>query len=162
MWDSEPGASFHCAYFQSEKLTYLPQCAIPAFEGLLPSPHNKKVMALLYTLAEWHGFAKLRQHTDHTLDTLDALTTRLGDQLRAFVKTTCSAIDTKELSREYQARKRRESRQKQGNKTSAKRQKTSDSSECPTGSGTPHLLDERECPKADKASSTTRLRFPPK
>lgn len=32
--------------------------------------------------------------------------------MRAFVKDTCSEFDTKELAREYQARKRREAKQK--------------------------------------------------
>ncbi|KAJ3524924.1 hypothetical protein NMY22_g10792 [Coprinellus aureogranulatus] len=104
------------------------QCAIPAFEGLLPPPHNNRVLALLFTLGEWHGLAKLRQHTDHTLEMLDVLTTRMGDQLRAFVKDTCAGVDTKELPREYQARKRRETRKRQKGKASAnKRRKTSSS-----------------------------------
>ncbi|OBZ68473.1 hypothetical protein A0H81_11674 [Grifola frondosa] len=40
------------------------QCSIPAFEGLLPEPHNKVLMDLLFVFAQWHGLAKLRMHTD--------------------------------------------------------------------------------------------------
>ena len=77
-------------------------------------------MKLLFTFAQWHGLAKLRLHTDHTLAVLDGLTTELGDTLRMFVHKTCSEIATKELSREYQARKRREARQKGKKSTKGK------------------------------------------
>jgi hypothetical protein len=43
---------------------------------------------------------------------LDSLTTELGDTIREFVTKTCSKFDTKELSREYQARMRREAKRK--------------------------------------------------
>lgn len=98
------------------------QCAIPAFEGLLPEPHNGHVMSLLSIFAKWQSLAKLRIHTDHTVNLLDDLTTVLGRQFRSFEADVCLAIKTKELPREYQARKRRESRrktnvaQKNGNK----------------------------------------------
>jgi hypothetical protein len=69
-------------------------------------------MDLLFIFAHWHGLVKLRLHTDHTIDLLDNATTQLGDHLRDFVATTCSDIPTKELRREYDARKRRESKQK--------------------------------------------------
>lgn len=55
-------------------------------------------------MAQWHGLAKLRLHTDDTLAHLDKLTTTLGDQLRKFKKRTCSAFQTKELPRETLAR----------------------------------------------------------
>lgn len=71
-------------------------------------------MRLLYTLGQWHGFAKLRMHTDHTLKILDDLTVQLGDSMMAFIEKMCAKIATKELPREYQARKRREARQKKG------------------------------------------------
>lgn len=91
----------------------LVQCAIPAFEGLLPSPHDERVTGLLFTFGRWHGFAKLRLHTDHTLKILDDLTSQLGEDMRAFLDKTCSKFETKELAREYQARKRREARKSQ-------------------------------------------------
>lgn len=69
-------------------------------------------MKLLWVFAEWHGLAKLRMHNDHTLALLDTLTTDLGEGLRRFVQTTCHDVITKELSREYQARKRRQAKQK--------------------------------------------------
>lgn len=64
----------------------------------------------------WHGLAKLRLHSDITLEILDKQTTQLGDALRAFQSKTCTAFETLELKREAEARKR---------KAIAKAQKTS-------------------------------------
>ena len=94
-------------------LTYFPsqlQCAIPVFEGLLPEPHNTRILQLLFQFAHWHGIAKLRVHSDVTLPILDKETTNLGDKLRAFRSKTCSEFDTRELRREARARKRRQAK----------------------------------------------------
>ena len=88
------------------------QCAIPVFEGLLPEPHNTRILRLLFNLAHWHALAKLRLHTDFTLEILDNLTSSLGSQLREFKNTTCSAFVTRELDREFRARTSRESSKK--------------------------------------------------
>ena len=66
------------------------QCAIPVFDGLLPEPHNSRVLELLFSMAQWHGLAKLRLHTDLMLDILDMLMTTLGEQLCNFSKKTCA------------------------------------------------------------------------
>ncbi|KAG2737357.1 hypothetical protein P692DRAFT_20761974, partial [Suillus brevipes Sb2] len=50
------------------------QCAIPAFEGLFPDSHDEVVRILLFRLAEWHALAKLRIHTDDSLDLLSRAT----------------------------------------------------------------------------------------
>ena len=47
-------------------------------------------------------------HTDTTLAILDNTTTELGQQLRDFQNTTCTAFQTCELRREAEARKRRQ------------------------------------------------------
>ncbi len=73
------------------------QCAIPAFEGLLPSPHNEIVLDLLFSLAMWHGLAKLRMHTDETLTLFEDATTTLGAALRRFKRTTCEVYYTREI-----------------------------------------------------------------
>ncbi len=67
-------------------------------------------MKLLYRMAEWHGFAKLRMHTDFTLDHLEELTKELGLLMRQFRDLSCSHFQTVELPREVEARKRREQR----------------------------------------------------
>jgi hypothetical protein len=68
--------------------------------------HNKRLIKLLYRAAEWHGFAKLRMHTQATLDHLDSLTKEYGRLMRSFRDLTCSQFDTKELPREVDTRKR--------------------------------------------------------
>ncbi|KAG6906099.1 hypothetical protein DXG01_015940 [Tephrocybe rancida] len=83
------------------------QCAIPTFEGLLPEPHNTILIKLLFELATWHGLAKLKMHTDSTLQDLDSSLTRLGNDLRHFKKVTCANYVTRELPGEVAARGRR-------------------------------------------------------
>jgi hypothetical protein len=65
-------------------------------------------MKLLYRTAEWHGFAKLRMHTDFTLDHLEELTKEFGLLMRQFRDLSCSHFQTVELPREVEARKRRQ------------------------------------------------------
>jgi len=63
-------------------------------------------MKLLYRTAEWHGFAKLRMHTETTLTRLDELTREFGLLMRQFRDITCTQFETYELPREIEARKR--------------------------------------------------------
>ena len=65
-------------------------------------------MKLLYRTAEWHAFAKLRLHTDSTLQHLQELTTELGRLMRKFRDTTQSSFATFELPKEKGARQRRQ------------------------------------------------------
>lgn len=67
------------------------------FEGLLPEPFNGMVLRLLYKAAEWHALAKLRMHTDSTLDLLDAVTREFGRIMRQFRDKTSDAFHTVEL-----------------------------------------------------------------
>ena len=84
------------------------QCAVPVFDGLLPEPHtNTRVLKVLFDLAHWHGLAKLRMHTDSTLNVFSQVTTALGNTLRTFQEQTCSVFPTRELQREQTARLRR-------------------------------------------------------
>ena len=82
------------------------QCSIPVFAGLLPDPHNARVLRLLFILCHWHALTKLHMHTDETLDIFEAVTKDLGDHIRSFVSDTCPHFATKELSREAEARRR--------------------------------------------------------
>ncbi|KIN98948.1 hypothetical protein M404DRAFT_156554, partial [Pisolithus tinctorius Marx 270] len=84
------------------------QCAIPAFEGLLPSEHDAIIRTLLFRLAQWHALAKLRIHTDDSLQQLEEATRLLGRQLRKFRDFTCSAFKTMELPSEATAQRRRQ------------------------------------------------------
>lgn len=93
------------------------QCAIPMFEGLLPDEHNKRLIRLLFLKAHWHGLAKLRVHTDLSLEIMDDLTVLLAKSLKEFKKHTCSAYPTFELKREAEAQSRRQIKaQKKGSK----------------------------------------------
>jgi hypothetical protein len=80
---------------------------IPAVEGLLPEPHNTKLLILLYSLAEWHAFAKLRMHTEHTLGAMEKATSAIGHGLRSFRDWSHSTFIVKELPSETTARGRR-------------------------------------------------------
>jgi hypothetical protein len=66
------------------------------------------VMTLLYQMAEWHAFAKLRLHTESTLQHLERLTMELGQLMRKFRDTTQSSFATFELPKEAGARTRRQ------------------------------------------------------
>lgn len=76
---------------------------MPVFEGLLPSPHNEMVLDLLFVLATWHAYTKLRLHTSTTLQKLQNVTKMLGSVLRRFSQTTCEAYQTRELPQEEAA-----------------------------------------------------------
>ncbi|KAJ3985139.1 hypothetical protein F5890DRAFT_1573070 [Lentinula detonsa] len=82
------------------------QCAIPVFEGLLPDPYNKHLMTLLYRTAEWHALAKLRLHTDNTLEYLELTTHEFGKLIRQFHDLSDVAFTTFETDREVAARNR--------------------------------------------------------
>ena len=63
-------------------------------------------MKLLYRTAEWHALAKLRIHSDSTLQLLEDLTTEFGKLMRQFRDQSCSMFATIELPREATARYR--------------------------------------------------------
>jgi len=75
---------------------------------MFPHEHDGIIRLLLFRLAEWHALAKLRLHTDDSLDRLDQALNALGKQLRRFQQFTCSAFQTVELPSEVTARQRRQ------------------------------------------------------
>jgi hypothetical protein len=64
-------------------------------------------MDLLFELATWHALAKLRIHTDKTIDLLAIATKTLTNAMRRFLRVTCEAFTTRELKKEAAARGRR-------------------------------------------------------
>lgn len=94
-------------YRSTSSLAVHLQCAIPVFENLLPDPHNRTILNLLFDLATWHAYAKLRLHTSNTLSFFDTATLTLANSVRQFVKVTCNAFDTRELPQETTTRGRR-------------------------------------------------------
>ncbi|KAI0677656.1 hypothetical protein C8Q78DRAFT_961869 [Trametes maxima] len=87
---------------------------IPAFEGLLPLRDDQNVADLLFELANWHALAKLRLHTEVTLQIFRAATGHVTEAVRHFANTTCEEWTTLELAKETEARVRREERQGPG------------------------------------------------
>lgn len=83
---------------------------IPVVDGLLPEPHNSMMLTLLYRLAEWHALAKLRMHTEYTLQCLDRSTTTIGQELRKFRDTSLRSFKCLELPKETAIRQRRRER----------------------------------------------------
>ena len=81
------------------------------FEGLLPDPHNAQILRLLFLLCHWHGLAKLRLHTDKTLDIFEKVTKDLGDCICSFALDICLHFSTKELACEANARRHRQGQQ---------------------------------------------------
>lgn len=78
------------------------------FDGLPDDDHdNRIILDMLFDYGCWHALAKLRLHTDETLDLLDVATVHLGQSTRTFARTTCKKYDTYELPRESAARGRR-------------------------------------------------------
>ena len=63
---------------------------------------------MLFSLAEFHAFAKMRLHTERTLELFDQSVIKLGEDMRKFETVVCAAYETKELPRETAARGRRE------------------------------------------------------
>jgi len=80
---------------------------LPVFEGLLPPKENKILLDLIFDLATWHAYAKLKMHTDSTLKNFDTITLALGRSIRIFRRDVCSCYDTRELPTEEAARGRR-------------------------------------------------------
>ena len=58
-------------------------------------------------LCHWHGLAKLRLHTDATLNIFEQVTMDLGNLIRTFSSDTCPCFTTKELPHEAEARRQR-------------------------------------------------------
>lgn len=87
-------------------------------EGLLPPKDEKFVLDLIFLLATWHSYAKLRLHTENTLTSFEALTKPIGVALRHFGGKFSAGFDTTELPKEADARRRREAAgKKQGGST---------------------------------------------
>lgn len=101
------------------------QCSIPAFDGLFPNDDdNKSISELLFLLSTWHAYAKLRLHTDTTLEMMESIGMVLCQALRHFAGVTCPRYATKELPREADARARTAIRKKSSNGTSTGKTKT--------------------------------------
>jgi hypothetical protein len=76
----------------------------------LEEPHNEHVLHMLFSLAHYHGLAKLRMHSNESLAILRSWTQTLGADVRHFETQTCQRLGTVELDKEYAARQRRKAK----------------------------------------------------
>ena len=74
---------------------------------MLPTEQNSIILDLLFDLATWHAYAKLRLHTDTMLKYFDTMTSNIRHSLRIFDGEVCSKYVTQELPQEEVARGRR-------------------------------------------------------
>ena len=101
------------------------QCIILVIKGLLLTQKDEnEILDLIFLLATWHAYAKLRLHTDNTLNSFEALTKPLGAALRNFGGKFSDRFETKELPKETDARKQREAAKMSQGKVSNKRKGT--------------------------------------
>ncbi|KAG6808398.1 hypothetical protein H0H92_004278 [Tricholoma furcatifolium] len=70
------------------------QCAGPCFEGFFRRKIDSKIQDLLFIAAAWHASAKLRVHTDNTLDIFRGLTREFTRQIQYFATQICPHFDT--------------------------------------------------------------------
>jgi hypothetical protein len=70
------------------------QCTGPCFEGLFPRPVDRKIQDLLFTMACWHASAKLRLHTETSLEIFRGLTRAFTKQIQYFANTICPQFST--------------------------------------------------------------------
>lgn len=71
-------------------------------------------------MAHWHGLAKLRMHSDLTLEIMDQVTSALGQQFCHFKATVCAGYVTHELRQEVERRAQRLAKQATKQKTAHK------------------------------------------
>ncbi|KAI0651093.1 hypothetical protein C8Q79DRAFT_996656 [Trametes meyenii] len=78
---------------------------MPAFEGLLPLQDDEICADLLFELANWHALAKLRLHTEVTLEIFESATRHMYEGMRTFAATTCKRYVTRELAKKAEIRR---------------------------------------------------------
>jgi hypothetical protein len=150
--------------FRYAKFITYKQNMIPVVEGLLDYPYNKQLLTLLYHLAEWHALAKLRLHTNHTLDQMDKSTRIIGQKLRSFRDWTQHAFIVRELPSEAAMRARRKQKRKDATHLPAA---AKEKMQLPKSKGKSaqklwfQILDKYTIPKPDKPTSATSLSSAP-
>jgi hypothetical protein len=77
---------------------------VPCFTGLFPKNSQKGILDLLFVLATWHAFAKLRMHSTSTLTVFDGVTKNLGQLLRRFNDHISPQYHTRETPSELKKR----------------------------------------------------------
>ncbi|KAI0716914.1 hypothetical protein C8Q76DRAFT_420457 [Earliella scabrosa] len=84
------------------------QCSHAVFAKISDDEEdNEVILDLIFDYQCWHCLAKLRLHTDDTLELLEVVTVHVGQSVRRFMRTTCAKYVTYELPKESAARGRR-------------------------------------------------------
>jgi hypothetical protein len=83
---------------------------MPCFEGLFPQQFDGAIQNVLFSMAAFHGFAKMRMHTDTSLAIFDGLTTQLGKVIRFFANRVCPELPTRATAKEAAAKARQRAR----------------------------------------------------
>lgn len=113
LWSEEPRSAGLRRYitgtplFPTAGMLLTPdQCFIPCVELLLPPPLNSVVLDMVWDMACWHALAKLRLHTESTLQALENATTSMGRTTRRFTREI-KDMNIYELNHEVAARGRK-------------------------------------------------------
>ena len=83
------------------------QCAMPCFRGMFSARYDDIIQDMLWELATFHALSYLRLHTVYTLLVFDAAVITMGLAIRTFLSKVCDKVDTPELPKETESRKRR-------------------------------------------------------
>jgi hypothetical protein len=86
--------------FTSRDFEDVLQCAGPCFEWLFPHPIDSQIQDLLFLMACWHASAKLRLHTEISLNLFQGMTTAFTRQICQFANNVCPKFDTVETPSE--------------------------------------------------------------
>ena len=80
---------------------------MPCLEGLFDRPLERVTFDMLFIIQLWHTLGRLRLHTETTIKFMEGVTPLLGAAVRKW-KRKVDRIQTRELAREIEVRRRRE------------------------------------------------------
>ena len=80
---------------------------MPCFRGMFSARYDDIIQDMLWELATFHALSYLRLHTVYTLLVFDAAVITMGLAIRTFLSKVCDKVDTPELPKETESRKRR-------------------------------------------------------
>ena len=76
---------------------------MPCFKGLFGDKHEDSIQDVLFSMASFHAFSKLRMHSDDSLGVYHGLTIVFGQVMRHFTSTVCNELDALPLAKEAAA-----------------------------------------------------------
>ena len=86
---------------------------MPCFDGLFEEDeYNDGIQDIIFSMASFHGFTKLRMHTDVSLSVFDGLTTVLGQDARYFANYICEELPAYPLAKEVAMQNRHQKKRR--------------------------------------------------